>query len=74
MESLQKKPRVQFNARQYGMGIALIAIMIFFQIITNGVLLKPLNVANLIMQNSYVLVLAIGKFMERGKNLDGQKA
>ncbi len=63
MESLQKKPRVQFNARQYGMGIALIAIMIFFQIITNGVLLKPLNVANLIMQNSYVLVLAIGMLL-----------
>ena len=63
MESLQKKPRVQINARQYGMGIALIAIMIFFQIITNGVLLKPLNVANLIMQNSYVLVLAIGMLL-----------
>ena len=45
------------------MGIALIAIMIFFQIITNGVLLKPLNVANLIMQNSYVLVLAIGMLL-----------
>ena len=45
------------------MGMALIAIMILFQFLTNGVLLKPLNVANLIMQNSYVLVLAIGMLL-----------
>ena len=42
------------------MGIALVAIMILFQFLTGGVLLKPLNVSNLIMQNSYILVLAIG--------------
>jgi|SRR5690554_618414 len=48
------------NIRQYGMLIALIAIMIFFQITTKGILLVPMNVTNLIMQNSYVLILAIG--------------
>lgn len=40
--------------------IALIFISVFFQIMTDGILLKPLNVTNLILQNSYILVLAIG--------------
>ena len=48
------------NIRQYAMLIALIFIMIFFQIATNGILLVPMNVTNLILQNSYVLILAIG--------------
>lgn len=51
------------NIRQYGMGIALISIMIFFEIITNGILLKPLNVTNIILQNSYILILAIGMLL-----------
>ncbi|MFL0554731.1 multiple monosaccharide ABC transporter permease [Paenibacillus barengoltzii] len=48
------------NIRQYGMIIALIFITILFQILTGGILLKPLNITNLILQNSYILVLAIG--------------
>jgi len=48
------------NMRQYGMIIALLSIVILFQIITDGILLKPLNITNLILQNSYILVLAIG--------------
>jgi putative multiple sugar transport system permease protein len=48
------------NVKQYGMLIALIVIMIFFQIATNGILLVPMNVTNLVLQNSYVLILAIG--------------
>lgn len=51
---------IRTNMRQYAMLIALIVIMIFFQIATNGVLLWPMNVTNLILQNSYVLILAIG--------------
>lgn len=51
------------NIRQYGMGIALISIMILFEILTNGVLLKPLNITNLILQNSYILILAIGMLL-----------
>jgi len=47
------------NIRQYAMLIALVVIMIFFQI-TTGILLVPMNVTNLILQNSYVLILAIG--------------
>lgn len=48
------------NIRQYAMLIALIVIMAFFQIATNGTLLVPMNVTNLVLQNSYVLILAIG--------------
>lgn len=48
------------NIRQYAMLIALITIMAFFQVTTEGVLLLPMNVTNLILQNSYVLILAIG--------------
>lgn len=48
------------NMRQYGMLAALALIMILFQVLSDGILLKPLNVTNLILQNSYILVLAIG--------------
>ena len=48
------------NVRQYGMIIALAAIVILFQVTTDGVLLKPLNVSNLVVQNAQILILAIG--------------
>ena len=48
------------NVRQYGMLIALVFIMLFFQVATGGVLLVPMNVTNLVLQNAYVFILAIG--------------
>ena len=48
------------NIRQYGMIIALAAIVVLFQVTTDGVLLKPLNVSNLVVQNAQILILAIG--------------
>ena len=48
------------NVRQYAMLIALVVITILFQILTDGILLVPMNVTNLILQNSYVIILAIG--------------
>lgn len=51
------------DIRRFGMGIALLSIMIFFEILTNGILLKPLNVTNLILQNSYILILAVGMLL-----------
>ena len=44
------------NLRESGMLISLVAIMIFFQIVTGGVLMKPLNLTNLVLQNSYIAV------------------
>ncbi|PZE35333.1 MULTISPECIES: multiple monosaccharide ABC transporter permease [unclassified Curtobacterium] len=49
--------------RQIGLFIALIVIVIFFQVTTNGITLAPINVSNLIVQNSYILILAIGMVM-----------
>ncbi|MFD8543062.1 multiple monosaccharide ABC transporter permease [Streptomyces sp. NPDC059649] len=48
------------NLRQYGMLIALAFIVVLFQIWTDGTLLLPNNVSNLIQQNSYILILAMG--------------
>lgn len=51
------------NTTKYSMVIALVGIMIFFQIASGGILLKPLNITNLILQNSYILILAIGMLL-----------
>lgn len=48
------------NVRQYGMVVALLMIVVLFQIWTDGILLRPLNVTNMVQQNSYILLLAIG--------------
>ena len=48
------------NVRQYAMLIALVVIIVLFQILTKGILLVPMNVTNLILQNSYVFILSIG--------------
>ncbi|WP_330328906.1 sugar ABC transporter permease [Streptomyces sp. NBC_00536] len=48
------------NLRQYGMLLALALIVLLFQFWTDGILLQPLNITNLIQQNSYILILAIG--------------
>ncbi|MGW0120379.1 multiple monosaccharide ABC transporter permease [Streptomyces sp. NPDC003327] len=48
------------NMRQYGMLIALGAIVALFAVWTGGDLLLPRNVSNLVLQNSYILILAIG--------------
>ncbi len=67
------KSMIKHNMRQYAMLMALVAIMILFQITTGGILLKPINVSRLIMQNSYILILAIGMvlcILTGGGNID----
>ncbi|MGI4768998.1 MAG: multiple monosaccharide ABC transporter permease [Janthinobacterium lividum] len=51
------------NFRDYGLLIALVAIMLFFEYATGGVLFQPLNLTNLILQNSYVVVMALGMLL-----------
>ncbi|EFF90845.1 MULTISPECIES: multiple monosaccharide ABC transporter permease [unclassified Streptomyces] len=51
------------NMRQYGMLIALGLIVVLFEIWTGGDLLLPRNVSNLVLQNSYILILAIGMML-----------
>jgi putative multiple sugar transport system permease protein len=49
--------------RQIGLFLALVVIVVFFQIATNGITLAPINVSNIIIQNSYILILAVGMVM-----------
>ncbi|MFE1878817.1 multiple monosaccharide ABC transporter permease [Streptomyces diastatochromogenes] len=51
------------NMRQYGMLIALGLIVVLFTVWTDGDLLLPRNVSNLVLQNSYILILAIGMML-----------
>ncbi|MBP1969290.1 putative multiple sugar transport system permease protein [Virgibacillus natechei] len=57
------KQFVSNNMRKFGMIIALVGITILFQILTGGILLTPLNITNIIMQNSYIIILAIGMML-----------
>ncbi|CAL9439573.1 multiple monosaccharide ABC transporter permease [Streptomyces sp. enrichment culture] len=51
------------NMRQYGMLIALGLIVALFAVWSDGDLLLPRNVSNLVLQNSYILILAIGMML-----------
>jgi putative multiple sugar transport system permease protein len=51
------------NMRQYGMLFALGLIVALFAVWTDGDLLLPRNVSNLVLQNSYILVLAVGMML-----------
>jgi putative multiple sugar transport system permease protein len=46
-----------------GLVFSLILIVAFFQVFTNGVLMQPLNLTNLVLQNSYIVVMALGMLM-----------
>jgi putative multiple sugar transport system permease protein len=48
------------NLRQSGIYVAFVAIVALFAILTDGVLLSPINITNIVLQYSYILVLAIG--------------
>ena len=48
------------HMREYGLLFALIAIMAFLQVVTGGTLLRPVNITNLFLQNSYIIIMALG--------------
>ena len=48
------------NLRQSGIVVAFVVIVGLFTILTDGVLLSPGNVTNIVLQYSYILILAIG--------------
>ena len=70
MSSLKKAIRA--NMRQYTMGIALGVLIIILQIVTEGTMLRPLNISNLIHQNMYVFILGMGMLLciLTGGNID----
>ncbi|WP_425530988.1 multiple monosaccharide ABC transporter permease [Mesorhizobium retamae] len=51
------------NLREYGLVLALIVIMVFFQVMTNGILFLPVNLTNVVLQNSYIIVMALGMLL-----------
>lgn len=51
---------IQQNIRDYGMYIALFAIMAIFTITTKGVFISSRNIVNLLNQTGYIAVLAVG--------------
>ena len=54
------KSHLKAHMRDFGLLFALIAIMAFFQIATGGILLRPVNITNLLLQNSYIIIMALG--------------
>lgn len=66
------KTKVSAVLRKYTMVIALVLIMIFFYNKTDGLILLPQNINNLISQNVYVFVLATGMLLciLTGGNID----
>lgn len=48
------------NARDYGMYIALLVIMVLFTALSGGIFMSPRNLSNLFDQTGYVAVLAVG--------------
>ena len=57
-------PRALHHAlRDHGLVLSLLGIMAFFQWQTDGVLLQALNLTNLVLQNSYIVVMALGMLL-----------
>ena len=54
---------IKNNLRSYGMLMSLFVIMLFFQFMTDGTLLQPLNLTNLVLQNSYIVIMALGMLL-----------
>ncbi|WFE30053.1 sugar ABC transporter permease [Solwaraspora sp. WMMD791] len=53
----------RINIRESGIYIAFGLIVALFAVLTDGALLQPQNISNIIVQNSYVLILAIGMIL-----------
>ena len=51
------------SGRQFGMIFSLIAIVLLFQVLTDGLTLDSGNLISLVSQYSYILILAIGMVM-----------
>ncbi len=58
-----EKKQVNLDMKQYGMFIVLIAVFLIFAVMTGGKNLSPANINNLILQNSYVVILATGMLL-----------
>lgn len=60
---MKDKKLVNLDMKQYGMFLALVVIYLIFALLTGGKNLSPANINNLIMQNGYVVILAVGMLL-----------
>jgi len=69
---MTKKASFTQLLKQNMMLIVLVAIVILGNVLTGGILLKPMNISNLINQNAYIVILAVGMLMciLTGGNID----
>ena len=69
---MDKKSKVIEFVNKYTMVIVLALVIIYFSVSTNGAILYPSNVSNVISQNAYVFVLATGMLLciLTGGNID----
>ncbi|MGB9140578.1 MAG: multiple monosaccharide ABC transporter permease [Aestuariivirga sp.] len=54
---------VKRNIRDYALLLSLLVIMVFFQFTTSGTLFRPVNMTNIILQNSYIVIMALGMLL-----------
>jgi len=69
---MTKKASFTQFLKQNMMLIVLVAIVILGNVLTGGILLKPMNISNLINQNAYIVILAVGMLLciLTGGNID----
>jgi len=51
------------NIRQNGMVMSLVFIILLFQLLTGGIIFRSMNINNLVLQNAYVMILAVGMLL-----------
>ena len=66
------KAKIYDLIKKYTMVIVLVLVTVFFSVRTNGKLLLPQNITNIVSQNAYVFVLATGMLLciLTGGNID----
>ncbi len=60
---IKVKNSLKGNMRQYGMVIALVIVVLLFYFLTEGIIMTPRNISNIIQQNGYVMILACGMLL-----------
>lgn len=60
---MDKKKTINIDLKQYSMIIILVVVFLLFGAITKGMNMTPASVNNLVMQNSYVVILAVGMLL-----------
>ena len=60
MKAKVNKKEILKTLRAYSMVIVLVAIAVLFHFLTEGLIFTSMNLTNLILQNSYVVILILG--------------